>query len=68
MEIIIVLLCIVAVFYFIPIFVADHRKTQNRAAVWIITLFLGWTFVGWVVAFAMAASGKSLKQEEVKEK
>lgn len=31
------------------------------AAVIVINLFLGWTFIGWVVALAMAVSGEEKK-------
>ncbi|MUL76445.1 superinfection immunity protein [Mycobacterium sp. CBMA226] len=34
--------------------VAANRKVPNVGSVIVINLFLGWTFVGWVVALAMA--------------
>ena len=40
--------------YFLPAFIA--RKKPNANAVLIINVFLGWTFIGWVVALAMAVS------------
>lgn len=36
--------------YFIPTFVAVNRGHHNRAAIFILNLFLGWSFVGWVIA------------------
>lgn len=42
--------------YFLPSGVAFSRKHHNRDSVLVINLFLGWTFIGWVVALAMAAS------------
>jgi len=46
----VVLLC--AALYFIPTIVGwGHR---NGASVAVVNVFLGWTFVGWVVALAMA--------------
>ena len=50
--------------YFLPTFVAAKRETENAGAVFVINLFLGWTFLGWIVALAMAAGGK--KREETK--
>jgi hypothetical protein len=41
--------------YFIPSIVAAVRKVPNLGSVVVINLFLGWTFIGWVVALAMAA-------------
>jgi hypothetical protein len=44
--------------YLLPAIVAYRRNTLNKAAVAIVDIFLGWTLIGWVVALAMAASGK----------
>jgi Superinfection immunity protein len=40
--------------YFLPIIIALLRKAGNSGSVIIINVLLGWTFVGWVVALAMA--------------
>lgn len=48
-------LCAISL-YFLPILVAMVRKTKNVAQVLVINFFLGWTFVGWVVALVMAFS------------
>jgi Superinfection immunity protein len=40
--------------YFLPIFVARARRVPDLAPVVVINVFLGWTFVGWVVALALA--------------
>jgi hypothetical protein len=42
--------------YFIPTMIAASRKHHNIGAVAVINFFLGWTFIGWIVALAMAAS------------
>ena len=41
---------IAALLYFVPSFVAFSRGHQNRAAILALNIFLGWTFIGWVVA------------------
>lgn len=41
--------------YFLPSIVAAIRKVPNFGSVIIVNLLLGWTFVGWVVAMAMAS-------------
>jgi len=38
--------------YFLPTFVARDHKNGNSIAV--LNLFLGWTFLGWVVALVWA--------------
>ena len=44
--------------YFLPTFVAmiRHKRKGHRHenAIVIVNLFLGWTFIGWVVALAWA--------------
>jgi hypothetical protein len=42
------------VLYFVPSFLAIKRK--NAAAIFMLNLFLGWTFIGWVVALVWAVS------------
>jgi Superinfection immunity protein len=41
--------------YFLPVIIAYTRPAPDRASVAIINVFLGWTYVGWVVALALAA-------------
>jgi hypothetical protein len=40
--------------YFLPTIVAFSRKVTNQGSVAVINVFLGWTFIGWVIALAMA--------------
>ncbi len=42
------------VVYPIPTIVAKIRKKRNIKAIFILNLFLGWTFLGWVVALVWA--------------
>jgi Superinfection immunity protein len=37
-------------FYFLPAFIAIMRGHQNAAAICVLNLLLGWTFLGWTVA------------------
>lgn len=41
-----------AVLYFIPSMVGRHKA--NAGAIFALNLFLGWTFIGWVVALVWA--------------
>ena len=36
--------------YFIPVVIAYIRKHNNIIAITILTIFLGWTFFGWLAA------------------
>jgi len=40
--------------YFIPAAVAYYNEKKNFPAIFVLNLFLGWTFVGWVVALVWA--------------
>jgi hypothetical protein len=53
----IVLLIVFAFIYFLPTYVAWMRFARGFWGVFVLNLFLGWTFVGWVVALAWAAVG-----------
>lgn len=46
---------LVLALYFLPSIVAVARKVTHQGSVVVINLFLGWTFIGWVVALAMAS-------------
>jgi hypothetical protein len=40
--------------YFLPAILAHARHTHNSTGIFLLNLFLGWTFIGWVVALLMA--------------
>jgi hypothetical protein len=45
--------------YFMPLALALHRQCKSSGGVAVVNIFLGWTFIGWVVALAWAASGET---------
>lgn len=49
------------VIYFLPTFVASSRKHLNGTSIFLVNLFLGWTFLGWVVALVWASSANTEK-------
>ncbi|MDQ1713401.1 MAG: hypothetical protein QOE45_2851 [Frankiaceae bacterium] len=53
-----VLVLVLLVLYFLPTVVAIGRKHHQIAPVVLVNLFLGWTFIGWIVAMVIAASAK----------
>ena len=40
--------------YLLPTLVAVSNKKRNAAAVFVLNLFLGWTFLGWIIALVWA--------------
>lgn len=56
MNIIILLIFVVVgiVLYFLPTEIAYMRGRINKGAIFCLNFFLGWTFVGWVVAMVWA--------------
>ena len=51
-----VLLCLAAIVYFLPTVVAGSRGHHNSGAIFVLNLFLGWTFIGWVIALVWACT------------
>jgi hypothetical protein len=50
---------LIAAVYVVPSVVAWDRKVANAGSVYVVNLLLGWSFVGWVVALAMAVRSRS---------
>ena len=49
----IVTISIVAIIvYLIPTYIATQRKHPNVLPIAIINIFLGWTYIGWVITLA----------------
>lgn len=48
------IIVIVGLIYFIPFIVALCRSKKNTAAILMLNLFAGWTFIGWVIALVWA--------------
>jgi len=40
--------------YFLPSLVAVARHTHNATGIFLLNLFLGWTGIGWIIAFILA--------------
>ncbi|MBQ3021977.1 MAG: superinfection immunity protein [Clostridia bacterium] len=50
--------------YFIPSFIANKKQHTQKTGILLLNIFLGWTFIGWVVALIWA----NLKDMNVSEK
>jgi hypothetical protein len=51
--------------YLIPTIIAVSKKMPNVGSIIVINVFLGWTFVGWIVALAMACGSAHPKTAQV---
>lgn len=51
-----VLFALLGALWLSPGIIASKRGHRNAGGIWVVTLLLGWTIVGWVVALAMALS------------
>lgn len=64
----VLLLFIAVLAYFIPTWIANKRKHHNGDAIFATNLFLGWTFLGWVVALIWsltAANTESVRDKSL---
>lgn len=52
------LLIVLIALYFLPALVAATRGHHNTGAITLLNLFLGWTFLGWVIALVWSATAK----------
>jgi uncharacterized membrane protein YbhN (UPF0104 family) len=59
----VIVLLLLLVGYFLPFIIALARKHVDSTAIFVLNLFLGWTFFGWVGALVWA-----VKKFEVKAK
>jgi hypothetical protein len=41
--------------YFLPTLIALARSKRDTTAILLLNFFLGWTFIGWIVALVWAA-------------
>jgi hypothetical protein len=55
---VLIVVLIIGGVYFTPTIVAFSRQVPNKGSVLVVNLLLGWTFIGWAVALAMAARSR----------
>ena len=44
--------------YFLPFGLAMLRNKRNKASIFALNVLLGWTFVGWAIAFVWGISAR----------
>jgi branched-subunit amino acid transport protein AzlD len=55
MLLVIIVIAIVGLaFYFLPFIIAVFRGHHNSAAIFVLNLLLGWSFIAWIVALVWA--------------
>jgi hypothetical protein len=47
------------VFYFLPTLIALARSKRNTLSIFLLNFFLGWTFIGWVIALVWAVKAEA---------
>lgn len=60
-----ILILFFVVTYFIPMTIALFRRHHQLGPIFLINLFLGWTFVGWFVAFVWSFSRVDEPETEI---
>jgi len=55
-----ILITVFSLFYLLPFAIVFNKKRANTGAIFVLNLFLGWSFVGWVIALVWA-----IKEEQV---
>ncbi len=58
-----ILLVLLAVLYFLPTIVASTRGHRAAAAICVLNIFLGWTFIGWLIALVWSLTGDTRANE-----
>ncbi|PIT95393.1 hypothetical protein COT98_00100 [Candidatus Falkowbacteria bacterium CG10_big_fil_rev_8_21_14_0_10_39_9] len=56
-------LFIFGIFYFLPTFIASSKNKRNTGAIFALNLFLGFTFIGWVIALVWTLTKDNLQVE-----
>lgn len=54
-----IFLVVAFVAYFLPTFIAYRRGHPNGTGIFLLNIFLGWTFIGWLAALIWAVSAIS---------
>lgn len=52
---------VILALYFVPAIIANQRKHKQYNPILLINLFLGWTFIGWLIALIWAVSYQEKK-------
>jgi predicted permease len=56
---VLVLIVVGIALYFLPSYIAHRRNHHQFKSILVLNIFLGWSFIGWVVCLVMALSATS---------
>jgi len=45
--------------YFLPTIIAFLRRSNNAGGIFLLNLFLGWTFIGWIISLVWAIASRN---------
>ena len=62
----VILIIVGILIYFIPMFIANSRHVKNMDGIVLVTLFLGWTVLGWLIAVVWASSAETREEYNFK--
>lgn len=62
-EVGIIIVFFVLPLHFLPTIIAFSKNTENKNAIFLLNLFLGWTFIFWVITMVMALSNKNAETQ-----
>ena len=61
MEPIFLISIAILLFYFLPAIIGSNRKHNNALPIFLVNLFFGWTFLGWMIALIWASTNNTQK-------
>lgn len=50
----VLLLGLLMVLYLLPAIIATNKDHKQSTAIWVLTIFAGWTVIGWIAALVWA--------------
>ena len=48
--------------YLFPAIIAEKRAHRHSGPIWVINIFLGWTFLAWVICLAWSVSNDAVNK------
>lgn len=51
--------------YFIPTIIAFKRRHLNRVPILLLDLFLGWSFIGWIIALIWSTTQNTENNQHI---
>ncbi|HEX3953112.1 MAG TPA: superinfection immunity protein [Stellaceae bacterium] len=61
----VIMLILIVIIYMLPTLIAFARDIRPRRGVTILNIVLGWTLVGWLIAFFWASLTPTIPEDEL---